>query len=83
MQTMERRSAVNHTINFPYQDLASEVTRRRDAMATREEMITKKNNDARERVYHSDTETEASPRKTDLMVPPPPPPSPAEESTIC
>ncbi|XP_073905053.1 myocilin opposite strand protein [Castor canadensis] len=80
---MAQKSSVDNTINLPYGDLASEVTRRRSNMAMREQMITKKNSDAEEIVSHLDTEEELSPGKVYPAVPPAPPPSPAENFTNC
>ncbi|XP_034523619.1 myocilin opposite strand protein isoform X2 [Ailuropoda melanoleuca] len=61
--------------NLPYGDLASEVTRRRVTMATREERFTKKSDEARE--IPSALDLEKVPAET-----PAPPPSPVEDNSV-
>nr|XP_044999554.1 myocilin opposite strand protein [Jaculus jaculus] len=74
---MAQRSPAENRINLPYSDLASEVNKRRVAMATRNEKITKKKDESRELPSCLGMEQEPSPSKAYTMVPPAPPPSPA------
>ncbi|XP_053462058.1 myocilin opposite strand protein [Nycticebus coucang] len=74
---MAQKSAAINAINLQYEDLASEVTRRRITM-TRSGDITEKNSEARE--MHSSSEQALLPHWAQLTEPPAPPPSPAEES---
>ncbi|KAL2771303.1 myocilin opposite strand protein [Daubentonia madagascariensis] len=77
---MAQKSSEVDAINLHYKDLASEVTRRRVTMTTREEIITKKSDEARETPSNLGPEQALPPHLTHLTVPPAPPPSPAEES---
>ncbi|XP_046285923.1 myocilin opposite strand protein [Marmota monax] len=76
---MAQKSPVDPSIELPYRDLASEVTRRRVTMDRREDVVTKKGYEAGESLSHVGTEQTPPPRKTYLTVPPAPPPSPAED----
>ncbi|XP_064239442.1 myocilin opposite strand protein-like [Aotus nancymaae] len=75
---MAQKSPVDTTINLPYKDLTSEVTRRRVIMTTRKERITQKSDEAKTLL---DWEQAPPPHRTHLRVPPAPPPSPAEDPT--
>ncbi|PNJ42711.1 myocilin opposite strand protein [Pongo abelii] len=79
---MAQKSPANSSINLPYKDLTSEVTRRRVTMITRKEIITQKSDEAKEILSHLDLEQAPPPRRTHLAVPPAPPPSPAEDPTL-
>uniref|UniRef100_A0A2K6EFQ4 Uncharacterized protein n=1 Tax=Propithecus coquereli TaxID=379532 RepID=A0A2K6EFQ4_PROCO len=79
---MAQKSPEASAINRRYKDLASEVTRRRGAMTTREEIITKKSDEAREMPSYPGSEQALPPHEPHCTVPPAPPPSPAEESTM-
>nr|KAF6413787.1 myocilin opposite strand [Molossus molossus] len=74
---MAQKSPVGNSLNLLYKDLASEVTRRRFTMATREETFTQTCEEAKE--MFSDSDQVPSPGTTDPPVPPAPPPSPAED----
>uniref|UniRef100_A0A2K6TKZ3 Myocilin opposite strand n=1 Tax=Saimiri boliviensis boliviensis TaxID=39432 RepID=A0A2K6TKZ3_SAIBB len=78
---MAQKSPVDNTINLPYKDLTSEVTRRRVIMTTRKEIITQKSDEAK-MLSHLDWEQAPPPHRTHLRVPPAPPPSPAEDATM-
>ncbi|XP_027623919.1 myocilin opposite strand protein-like [Tupaia chinensis] len=78
---MAQKNPKDNGITFPYRDLASEVTRRRVTMTTREEIITKESDDAREMHTHEDLERDPSPSMAHPTVPHAPPPSPAEDPT--
>ncbi|XP_039336569.2 myocilin opposite strand protein [Saimiri boliviensis] len=79
-KAMAQKSPVDNTINLPYKDLTSEVTRRRVIMTTRKEIITQKSDEAK-MLSHLDWEQAPPPHRTHLRVPPAPPPSPAEDAT--
>ncbi|XP_040490528.1 myocilin opposite strand protein [Ursus americanus] len=72
---MAQKSPTVKGNNLPYGDLASEVTRRRVTMATREERFTKKSDEARE--IPSALDLEKVPAE-----PPAPPPSPVEDNSV-
>ncbi|XP_030887147.1 myocilin opposite strand protein [Mirounga angustirostris] len=78
---MAQKSPTVNGNNLPYGDLASEVTRRRVTMATREERFTKKTDEAREMPSTLDLEqvpaSVAGPAE-----PPAPPPSPVEDYRV-
>ncbi|KAM5200610.1 myocilin opposite strand protein [Hipposideros larvatus] len=76
---MAQKSPTRNGMNLPYEDLASEVTRRRVTMTTREEMFTKKSDEAREMQSDLGLEQTPPPGTADPTVPPAPPPSPAED----
>uniref|UniRef100_A0A8C8Z4B4 Myocilin opposite strand n=1 Tax=Prolemur simus TaxID=1328070 RepID=A0A8C8Z4B4_PROSS len=78
---MAQRSPEVNAINLPYKDLASEVTRRRVTMDTREEIITRKSDEAKETLSRLGSEQALPPGVAHREVPPAPPPSPAEWST--
>uniref|UniRef100_A0A8C5Y2Y3 Myocilin opposite strand n=1 Tax=Microcebus murinus TaxID=30608 RepID=A0A8C5Y2Y3_MICMU len=65
-----------------YEDLASEVTRRRVTMSTREEIVTKESEDGQETPSHPGLEQEPPPDGARCDIPPAPPPSPTEESSM-
>ncbi|XP_058394084.1 myocilin opposite strand protein [Diceros bicornis minor] len=79
---MAQKSPTGKSINLPIGDLASEVTRRRFTMTTREERFTKKGDEAREMLSSLDLEQVPPPGTAGPTVPPPPPPSPAEDSQV-
>ncbi|XP_035135998.1 myocilin opposite strand protein [Callithrix jacchus] len=79
-KAMAQKSPVDTTINLPYKDLTSEVTRRRVMMTTRKEIITQKSDEVK-MLSHLDWERAPPPHRTHLRVPPAPPPSPAEDPT--
>ncbi|XP_037662787.1 myocilin opposite strand protein [Choloepus didactylus] len=82
---MAHKSSAGNGMNLLYRDLTSEVTRRLLTMTAREEILTKKSDEAREMVWDSDFKSDSvqvSPLNMDYpVVPPAPPPSPAEDST--
>ncbi|XP_049731681.1 myocilin opposite strand protein [Elephas maximus indicus] len=80
---MAQKVPASDSLNIPYEDLASEVTRRRSTMFTREETSSKKSCKAKEGLSNSDSDSKEVPHpsKAYPTVPPAPPPSPAEDST--
>ncbi|XP_070122521.1 myocilin opposite strand protein [Equus caballus] len=79
---MAQQSPTGKGIDLPIRDLALEVTRRRFTLTTREEMFTKKGDEAQEMLSDSDLEQVGPPGTEGPAVPPPPPPSPAEDSEV-
>ncbi|KAF6293298.1 myocilin opposite strand [Rhinolophus ferrumequinum] len=79
---MAQKRPTRNGTHFPYEDLASEVTRRRVTMITREEMLTKKSDEAREKLSDLGLEQAPPAGTADPPVPPAPPPSPAEDPKV-
>ncbi|XP_077011867.1 myocilin opposite strand protein [Tamandua tetradactyla] len=81
---MAQKSPAGDSMNLPYGDLTSEVTRRRLSMTARDETLTEKSDEARVKVSDSCSKSysvQVPPlNKDDPTVPPAPPPSPAEDS---
>uniref|UniRef100_A0A5F9DNR1 Myocilin opposite strand n=1 Tax=Oryctolagus cuniculus TaxID=9986 RepID=A0A5F9DNR1_RABIT len=80
---MAQKSLKNKSVTFPYEDLASEVTRRRVTMTTREEVFSTDRDATLEMLLYSQSDSEeAVPACTAYLgVPPAPPPSPAKNPT--
>ncbi|KAB1261023.1 Myocilin opposite strand protein [Camelus dromedarius] len=80
---MAEKGPISTSMNFRYGDLASEVTRRRITMTTREEILTPTSDEAREILSDVDPEpVPPPPSAASPEVPPAPPPSPAEDPSI-
>ncbi|XP_045041725.1 myocilin opposite strand protein [Desmodus rotundus] len=79
---MSERSLQNNGLKLPYRDLASEVTRRRFTMASREEMFAKKPEEAGVMLFDLDLDQVPPQGMADSPVPPAPPPSPAEDPQV-
>ncbi|XP_057581725.1 myocilin opposite strand protein-like [Hippopotamus amphibius kiboko] len=77
---MAEKVSMGNSINLPYRDLASEVTRRRITITTRGERFTKKTDEAREIPSDVDSGQTPPPSAAGSEVPPAPPPSPTEDS---
>ncbi|CAH6789374.1 Myocos [Phodopus roborovskii] len=78
---LPQKSWMEKIFDLLYMDLVSEVDRRRTAMATRDETITKKTGEGRETPPTVDVKLEPH-SKINLRVPPAPPPSPADATDI-
>ncbi|XP_028343937.1 myocilin opposite strand protein [Physeter macrocephalus] len=79
---MAEKGSMGNSINLPYRDLASEVTRRRITMTMREERFTKKSDEAGEIPSDMDLGQAHPPSAAGSEVPPAPPPSPTEDSKV-
>ncbi|KAF6075269.1 myocilin opposite strand [Phyllostomus discolor] len=79
---MAERSLELNGLKLPYSDLASEVTRRRFTMASREETFTRKPEEARVKLFDLDVDQVPPWGMADPPVPPAPPPSPAEDPHV-
>ncbi|XP_029331540.1 myocilin opposite strand protein-like [Mus caroli] len=79
-EAMVQRNSMDK-LDFQNIDLVSEINKRRKAMATRDETITKKSGEGGEMLPSMGMDQE-SPSKAHLMVPPAPPPSPADAADI-
>ncbi|XP_066227614.1 myocilin opposite strand protein [Saccopteryx leptura] len=79
---MAQKSPTDNGLSLPYRDLASEVTRRRLTMTTREETFPGRPDEAREMLSHLDLDQVSPLGVADPSVPPAPPPSPAEDPSV-